>query len=130
MSNGSRSGWNVFAGKIPRGEFFLRKHSTTPPITDQKRRLFYMSFTKEFKTNIITKYQVNEKDTGSSEVQIALLTERLNYLNDHFKTHGKDHHSRHGLIRMVNRRRKLLDYLKREDAQRYQTIIKELGIRR
>ena len=59
--------------------------------------------------------------------QIALLTERLNYLNDHFKTHGKDHHSRHGLIRMVNRRRKLLDYLKREDAQRYQTIIKELG---
>ena len=89
-----------------------------------------MAFTKESKTNIITKYQVNEKDTGSSEVQIALLTERLNYLNDHFKTHGKDHHSRHGLIRMVNRRRKLLDYLKREDAQRYQTIIKELGIRR
>jgi small subunit ribosomal protein S15 len=89
-----------------------------------------MSFTKEFKTNVITKYQINEKDTGSSEVQIALLTERLNYLNDHFKAHGKDHHSRHGLIRMVNRRRKLLDYLKREDAQRYQTIIKELGIRR
>ncbi len=55
-----------------------------------------MSFTKEFKTNVITKYQVNEKDTGSSEVQIALLTERLNYLNEHFKTHGKDHHSRHG----------------------------------
>ncbi len=89
-----------------------------------------MSFTKEFKTNIITKYQVNEKDTGSSEVQIALLTDRLNYLNDHFQIHGKDHHSRRGLIRIVNRRRKLLDHLKREDAQRYQTIIKELGIRR
>ena len=89
-----------------------------------------MSLTKESKTGIITKYQVNEKDTGSSEVQIALLTERLNYLNDHFKNHGKDHHSRRGLIRIVNRRRKLLDYLKREDAPRYQTIIKELGIRR
>ncbi len=89
-----------------------------------------MTTTKEGKTSIITKFQINENDTGSSEVQIALLTDRLNYLNDHFKTHGKDHHSRHGLIRIVNRRRKLLDYLKREDAQRYQTIIKELGIRR
>lgn len=89
-----------------------------------------MSLTKEGKTSIITKYQINETDTGSSEVQIALLTERLNYLNDHFKMHGKDHHSRRGLIRIVNRRRKLLDYLKREDAQRYQEIIKELGIRR
>ncbi len=130
MINGSRYGWNVFAGKIPGREFFLRKHSATPSHHRPKEEAFYMSFTKEFKTNVITKYQVNEKDTGSSEVQIALLTERLNYLNDHFKTHGKDHHSRHGLIRMVNRRRKLLDYLKREDAQRYQTIIKELGIRR
>jgi len=89
-----------------------------------------MSLTKESKTSIITKYQSNENDTGSSEVQIALLTGRLNYLNDHFKIHGKDHHSRRGLIRIVNRRRKLLDCLKREDAQRYQTIIKELGIRR
>lgn len=89
-----------------------------------------MSLTKEGKTSIITKYQISEADTGSSEVQIALLTERLNYLNDHFKMHGKDHHSRRGLIRIVNRRRKLLDYLKREDAQRYQEIIKELGIRR
>ena len=79
---------------------------------------------------VVEEYGTHATDTGSSEVQIALLTERLNYLNDHFKTHGKDHHSRHGLIRMVNRRRKLLDYLKREDAQRYQTIIKELGIRR
>lgn len=109
---------------------FSTKTFNNPSHQRLKEEAFHMSFTKESKTNIITKYQVNEKDTGSSEVQIALLTERLNYLNDHFKTHGKDHHSRHGLIRMVNRRRKLLDYLKREDAQRYQTIIKELGIRR
>ncbi|MCF8720233.1 30S ribosomal protein S15 [Nitrospina gracilis] len=89
-----------------------------------------MALTKEKKQNIIEKYKVTEQDTGSSEVQIALLTERLNYLNDHFKTHGKDHHSRRGLIRIVNRRRKLLDYLKREDLERYQKIIQDLGIRR
>ena len=89
-----------------------------------------MSLTKEYKTSIITKFKASEKDTGSSEVQIALLTERLNYLNDHFKTHSKDHHSRRGLIRIVNRRRKLLDHLKRENVERYQKIIKELGIRR
>ncbi|MGP0566390.1 30S ribosomal protein S15 [Nitrospina sp. 32_T5] len=89
-----------------------------------------MALTKDKKQNIIEKYKVTEQDTGSSEVQIALLTERLNYLNDHFKTHGKDHHSRRGLIRIVNRRRKLLDYLKREDLERYQKIIQDLGIRR
>jgi len=89
-----------------------------------------MAFTKDSKQGIIEKYRLTDKDTGSSEVQIALLTERLNYLNDHFKNHGKDHHSRRGLIRIVNRRRKLLDFLKREDTERYQKIIKELGIRR
>ncbi len=89
-----------------------------------------MALTKESKTGIIQKFQLGEGDTGSSEVQIALLTKRLNYLTDHFKTHSKDHHSRRGLIRIVNRRRKLLDHLKREDVQRYQNIIKELGIRR
>ena len=89
-----------------------------------------MALTKEGKTGIIEKFQLGEGDTGSSEVQIALLTKRLNYLTDHFKTHSKDHHSRRGLIRIVNRRRKLLDHLKREDVQRYQNIIKELGIRR
>ncbi len=89
-----------------------------------------MALTKESKTGIIEKFQLGEGDTGSSEVQIALLTNRLNYLTDHFKTHSKDHHSRRGLIRIVNRRRKLLDHLKREDVQRYQNIIKELGIRR
>ncbi len=89
-----------------------------------------MALTKESKTGIIEKFRLGESDTGSSEVQIALLTKRLTYLTDHFKTHSKDHHSRRGLIRIVNRRRKLLDHLKREDVQRYQNIIKELGIRR
>lgn len=89
-----------------------------------------MTFTVEGKTQIIKKYQSHEGDTGSSEVQIALLTGRLNYLTDHFKTHSKDHHSRHGLIKIVNRRRKLLDHLRREDTKRYQEIISDLGIRR
>ena len=89
-----------------------------------------MTFTKTVKTELIQEYQTHEGDTGSSEVQIALLTGRLNYLTEHFKTHAKDHHSRHGLIKIVNRRRKLLDFLKREDIKKYQKIIKELGIRR
>ena len=89
-----------------------------------------MTFTKTGKTEIIHQYQTHEGDTGSSEVQIALLTGRLKYLTEHFKTHAKDHHSRHGLIKIVNRRRKLLDYLKKEDFKKYQKIIKELGIRR
>ena len=89
-----------------------------------------MTFTKTAKTELIQEYQTHEGDTGSSEVQIALLTGRLNYLTEHFKTHAKDHHSRHGLIKIVNRRRKLLDFLKREDIKKYQKIIKELGIRR
>ncbi len=89
-----------------------------------------MALTKEKKTEIITNNRLSDSDTGSSEVQIALLTERLNYLTEHFKEHKKDHHSRRGLIKIVNRRRKLLDFLKREDLQRYQAIIKQLGIRR
>ncbi len=89
-----------------------------------------MALTKEKKGEIITTNRLSDADTGSSEVQIALLTERLNYLTEHFKEHKKDHHSRRGLIKIVNRRRKLLDYLKREDLNRYQAIIKQLGIRR
>ncbi len=89
-----------------------------------------MTFTKTGKTEIIHQYQTHEGDTGSSEVQIALLTGRLKYLTEHFKMHAKDHHSRHGLIKIVNRRRKLLDFLKKEDFKKYQEIIKELGIRR
>lgn len=89
-----------------------------------------MTFTKTEKTELIQEHQTHEGDTGSSEVQIAILTGRLNYLTDHFKSHAKDHHSRHGLIKIVNRRRKLLDFLKKEDVKKYQKIIKELGIRR
>ena len=86
--------------------------------------------TKTEKNEIINKYRLNDKDTGSAEVQIALLTERLSYLSEHFKSHEKDHHSRRGLIKIVNRRRKLLDHLKSEDLDRYQAIIQQLGIRR
>ena len=89
-----------------------------------------MAFTKETKTNIITDYKLHDNDTGSSEVQIALLTNRLNYLTDHFKSHNKDQHSRQGLLKIVSRRRKLLDHLKKEDINRYQKIILRLSIRR
>ena len=89
-----------------------------------------MALNLEQKTTIITDYKLHEKDTGSSEVQIALLTKRVTYLTEHFKTHSKDNHSRHGLLKMVSKRRKLLDHLKKEDVSRYQSIILKLGIRR
>lgn len=79
---------------------------------------------------VIAKYQRGENDTGSPEVQVALLTARINDLQDHFKTHKADHHSRRGLIRMVNQRRKLLDYLKGKDLNRYTDLISSLGLRR
>lgn len=84
----------------------------------------------ERKQEIIEQYKRHEGDTGSPEVQIALLTERINYLTEHFKTHKKDHHSRRGLLKMVGQRRRLLDYLIKQDVERYRTIIKALGIRR
>ena len=89
-----------------------------------------MALSKEKKESIIMDFKLSGKDTGSSEVQIALLTQRLEYLNNHFKEHAKDHHSRRGLLRIVSRRRKLLDYLKSVDIQRYQDLILRLGIRR
>jgi len=89
-----------------------------------------MALNLEQKTTIITDYKLHEKDTGSSEVQIALLTKRVTYLTEHFKTHSKDHHSRRGLLKLVSKRRKLLDHLKKEDITRYQSIIVKLGIRR
>ena len=89
-----------------------------------------MVSTKETKTTIISEYKLHDNDTGSSEVQIALLTNRLNYLNEHFSSHKKDQHSRQGLLKMVSRRRRLLDNLKKEDLNRYQKIILRLGIRR
>lgn len=84
----------------------------------------------ERKQEIINEYKRHEGDTGSPEVQVALLTERIVYLTDHFKTHKKDHHSRRGLLKMVGQRRRLLDYLIKQDVGRYKTIIKALGIRR
>ena len=89
-----------------------------------------MLSTKETKTTIISEYTLHDSDTGSSEVQIALLTNRLTYLNEHFSSHKKDQHSRQGLLKMVSRRRRLLDNLKKEDVNRYQQIILRLGIRR
>ena len=89
-----------------------------------------MALTKEVKQELIGKHGRNEADTGSPEVQIALLTKRIEYLTDHFKAHGKDHHSRQGLLKMVGKRRRLLDYLKRKDLERYQRILGRLGIRK
>ena len=89
-----------------------------------------MAMTDERKAQIITQYAQHEGDTGSPEVQIALLTERINYLTDHFKTHAKDHHSRRGLLKMVGRRRRLLAYLKTTQVERYQAVIASLGLRR
>ena len=89
-----------------------------------------MSVTKEQKNHIIENHQVHEHDTGSPEVQIALLTERINQLTGHFKIHKKDHHSRRGLLVMVGKRRRLLNYVKNKDVYRYRSVIKELGLRR
>lgn len=84
----------------------------------------------ERKQEIINDFKLHESDTGSPEVQIAILTERVIYLTDHFKTHKKDHHSRRGLLKIVGQRRRLLDYVKRKDVERYKVIIQRLGIRR
>ena len=82
------------------------------------------------KRDVITRFRTHEGDTGSPEVQIALLTERISYLTEHFKVHAKDHHSRRGLLMLVGQRRRLLDYLRDRNTDRYQTIVKELGIRK
>jgi small subunit ribosomal protein S15 len=89
-----------------------------------------MSITAERKTELIGEYKQTENDTGSPEVQVAILTSRIMTLTDHFKEHKKDNHSRRGLLKMVSRRRRLLDYLKREDQGRYESLIKRLGLRR
>ena len=87
-------------------------------------------FTKDRKTEVIDSYKTHDGDTGSPEVQVALLSERISYLTEHFKTHVKDHHSRRGLLKLVGQRRRLLDYLKRKDAERYAELIRRLGIRK
>jgi small subunit ribosomal protein S15 len=85
---------------------------------------------KDRKTGIIGSYKTHESDTGSPEVQVALLSERINYLTEHFKIHAKDHHSRRGLLKLVGHRRRLLDYLKSKNSERYAELIKRLGIRK
>ena len=89
-----------------------------------------MSLTREKKSGIIDSHRTHDTDTGSPEVQIAILSEKIAYLTDHFKVHAKDHHSRRGLLRMVGKRRRLLDYLKAKDAGRYRVVIERLGIRK
>ena len=85
---------------------------------------------KDRKTEIIDRFKKHDVDTGSPEVQIGILTERINVLTEHLKSHTKDHHSRRGLLKMVGHRRRLLDYLQREDVERYRTVVKDLGLRR
>ncbi len=89
-----------------------------------------MPLTKDQKKEVIDRYRLHEHDSGSPEVQIALLTERIKYLTEHFRIHKKDHHSRRGLLKLVGQRRRLLDYLKANQIERYRTIVKELGLRK
>lgn len=89
-----------------------------------------MPLTKDGKQQLITDFRRSGDDTGSPEVQVAVLTRRIEELTEHLKSHRKDHHSRRGLLRMVGRRRRLLDYLRREDIERYRTLIERLGLRR
>jgi small subunit ribosomal protein S15 len=89
-----------------------------------------MALTKEVKTDVVMQHRRHDSDTGSPEVQIAILTNRIRYLTEHFKLHQKDHHSRRGLLTMVGRRRRLLDYLNRMDGERYRAVIDRLGIRK
>ncbi|MGH9338649.1 MAG: 30S ribosomal protein S15 [Acidobacteriota bacterium] len=89
-----------------------------------------MALTKDKKIDIIGNFQLHGSDTGSPEVQVAILSERISYLTEHFKTHKKDHHSRRGLLKLVGQRRRLLDYLKKTDFNRYKELIEQLGIRK
>ena len=89
-----------------------------------------MTMSAEEKKSVVDEYRRSEQDTGSTEVQVALMTSRINQLTEHFKIHKKDRHSRQGLVRLVNSRRKLLDYLKKQDAERYHSLINRLGLRR
>ena len=89
-----------------------------------------VGLTREKKTEIIGAYRTHDEDTGSPEVQVAILSERISYLTEHFKVHAKDHHSRRGLLKLVGQRRRLLDYLKSKDSERYSELIQRLGIRK
>jgi len=89
-----------------------------------------VAISKERKHKLIEEFKIHENDTGSPEVQVAILTERINQLTEHFKIHKKDHHSRRGLLKMVSQRRRLLNYLKRTDVQRYERLIQRLGLKK
>ncbi len=89
-----------------------------------------MALTKDRKTDIIGSYKTHDSDTGSPEVQVAILSDRINYLTEHFKVHAKDHHSRRGLLKLVGQRRRLLAYLMKKDSARYRVVIGRLGLRR
>ena len=89
-----------------------------------------MALSKDEKTEIIGKFKTHDKDTGSPEVQVAILSNRINYLTEHFRTHVKDHHSRRGLLKLVGQRRRMLQYLKSKDAEKYKSVISQLGIRK
>jgi small subunit ribosomal protein S15 len=105
----------------------LAEGATSPP---HWQEIATVTLTKEQKQGIIEKFKTHEGDSGSPEVQIALLTEKINYLTEHFKVHKRDHASRRGLLRMVGQRRRLLDYLKATKVDRYRKVVKELGLRR
>jgi small subunit ribosomal protein S15 len=98
---------------------------TGPRVEDSR-----LPLTKERKTTLIESYRTHASDTGSPEVQVAILSDRITYLTDHFKTHAKDHHSRRGLLKLVGQRRRLLNYLQKRDLEGYRALIKELGLRR
>jgi len=89
-----------------------------------------MAVLQERTESVVQSYRRHDKDTGSPEVQVALLTDRITYLTEHFKTHQKDHHSRRGLLKLVGQRRRMLDYLRRRDFQRYKSVIERLGLRK
>lgn len=114
--------------------YFCSVVSDTPTPTRQKRIIrkgdYKTMITKEKKAEIVSEYAAKAGDTGSPEVQIAILTARINDLNEHLKTHAKDHHSRRGLLKMVGKRRNLLNYLKEADIERYRTLINRLGLRK
>ena len=105
-------------------ELLAKCHKHTPPLG----RGFTRSMAFE-KANTVEKYRTHETDSGSTRVQVAILTDRINYLNDHFRTHKKDHHSRRGLLKMVGKRRRLLNYMKRTDVDGYRQLVQELGLR-
>jgi small subunit ribosomal protein S15 len=101
------------------------KHSLTDSPKEED-----VGLSMEQKQEIINRYRLHDADTGSPEVQVAILSERISYLTDHFKSHAKDHHSRRGLIKLVGQRRRLLNYLKNKDIDRYRTLIEQLGLRK